>query len=121
MQVLVTRKRGSRASSVAPSQGGSFSSGQSFIAAQHSSDAEERVATNPGAVSAREDRSMTHEGILLQEAPQVRLVSRPKLCFGASCAYQGWWLSLLCLVLLVCRAPDRAMQQFIIGCAMACI
>ena len=71
VQVLVTRKRGSRASSVAPSQGGSFTSGQSFIAAQHSSDTEERVAVDMGGSITREDRSMTHEGILLHEAPQV--------------------------------------------------
>lgn len=67
----MTRKRGSRASSVAASQGGSFTSGQSFIAAQHSSDTEEQVAVDMGGSIAREDRSMTHEGILLREAPQV--------------------------------------------------
>lgn len=60
----MTRKKGSRASSV----NASFSSGQSFIAAQHSVDEEQPFAEGP---LAREDRSMTHEGILLHESPQV--------------------------------------------------
>lgn len=64
----MTRKRGSRASSV----NASFSSGQSFIAAQHSGDEEQPIAEGP---LSREDRSMTHEGILLHESPQVRTVS----------------------------------------------
>ena len=64
-QVVVTRKRGgSRASSV----GGSFTSGRSFIAAQHSGDEGRPFAEGP---LTREDRSMTHEGILLHETPQV--------------------------------------------------
>ncbi len=67
LQVLVTRKRGSRASSAAPSGDASFSSGKSFIAAQH---AEEARPFAEGPLN-REDRSMTHEGILLHESPQV--------------------------------------------------
>ena len=67
VQVLVTRKKGSRASSAAPSVDASFSSGKSFIGAQH---AEEERPFAEGPLS-REDRSMTHEGILLHESPQV--------------------------------------------------
>ncbi len=70
-QVLVTRKRGSRASSAAPSGDASFSSGKSFIAAQH---AEEARPFAEGPLN-REDRSMTHEGILLHESPQVNTLS----------------------------------------------
>ena len=47
---------------------GSFTSGQSFIAAQHSGEEERAFAEGP---LTREDRSMTHEGILLRESPQV--------------------------------------------------
>ena len=65
----MTRKRGSRASSAPQSVDASFSSGKSFIAAQHHSTDEERpFAEGP---LGREDRSMTHEGILLHESPQV--------------------------------------------------
>ena len=71
LQVLVTRKRGSRASSAAPSGDASFSSGKSFIAAQH---AEEARPFAEGPLN-REDRSMTHEGILLHESPQVNTLS----------------------------------------------
>ncbi|DBA94620.1 hypothetical protein WJX77_009861 [Trebouxia sp. C0004] len=67
VKVLVTRKRGSRASSAAPSGDASFSSGKSFIAAQH---AEEARPFAEGPLT-REDRSMTHEGILLHESPQT--------------------------------------------------
>ncbi len=63
----MTRKRGSRASSAAPSGDASFSSEKSFIAAQH---AEEARPFAEGPLN-REDRSMTHEGILLHESPQV--------------------------------------------------
>ena len=69
--MLVTRKRGSRASSAAPSGDASFSSGKSFIAAQH---AEEARPFAEGPLN-REDRSMKHEGILLHESPQVNTLS----------------------------------------------
>ena len=55
-------------SSMAASANASFSSGKSFIAAQHPSEEEQALAEGP---LFREDRSMTHEGILLHESPQV--------------------------------------------------
>ena len=53
---------------MAASANASFSSGKSFIAAQHPSEEEQALAEGP---LFREDRSMTHEGILLHESPQV--------------------------------------------------
>lgn len=98
---------------------GSFTSGQSFIAAQHSGDEERPFAEGP---LTREDRSMTHEGILLRESPQVCPSHHVDLV-SVSCNPQFQWvphtLLKLSTVGLLCMQIPVVQQLLLL--ALSCV